>query len=86
MTSCSYSVQSGNSSGHASGGYTVTIDSNNVTTCAQTTNGNGGLTNVTANGSHLFFIEKIALAFSEGYYSSSYHVTGSGNMKYILGS
>lgn len=82
----SYSVQSGlSSSGVARGGYTVTVDSSNVATCAQTTNGNGGLTNITANGSHLFFTEKIALAFTEGYYNSSYRATGSGSMKYILG-
>ena len=62
----------------------VTVDSSNVATCSNTTNGNGGLSNVTANGSHLFFTEKIALAFTEGYCNSSYHVTGSGNMKYIL--
>ena len=83
----SYSVQSGNSSGVARGGYTVTIDSSNVATCAQTTNGNGGLTNITANGSHLFFTEKIALAFTTSRYAqSSYYATGSGSMKYILGS
>ena len=84
MTSCSYSVQSGISGSYARGGYTVTVDSSNVATCSNTTN--GGLSNVTANGSHLFFTEKIALAFTQGYLNSSYNATGSGSMKYILGS
>ena len=80
----SYSVQSGLSGSYARGGYTVTVDSSNVATCAQTTNGGGGLSNVTANGSHLFFTEKIALAFTTGSIGS-YSATGSGSMKYILG-
>ena len=80
----SYSVQSG--SGYWSyGGYKVTIDLTDVATCNEQTYGNGGLVNKTANGSHLFFTSKIALAFTQGFYSSSYYATGSGSMKYILG-
>ena len=84
----SYSVQSNISSGgtYAIGGYKVTVDSTDVATCNEHVNNNGGLTNKTANGSHLFFTSKIALAFTKGYCTSEYFATGSGNMKYILGS
>ena len=83
----SYSVQSNISSGgsYAIGGYRVTVDSTDVASCNEQTYGNGGLTNKTANGSHLFFTSKIALAFTQGFYNSSYYATGSGSMKYILG-
>lgn len=82
----SYSVQSGvTESGFAIGGYNVTVDSTDVATCNEKTYGNGGLVNNTANGSHLFFTSKIALAFKTGAISN-FSATGSGNMKYILGS
>ena len=83
----SYSVQSNISSGgsYAIGGYRVTVDSTDVATCNEQTYGNGGLVNKTANGSHLFFTSKIALAFTTGTISN-FSATGSGNMKYILGS
>jgi hypothetical protein len=79
----------------ARGGYTVTVDSKNVATQAaggstSTSDGNS-YTNVTASGKHLFFTSKIALAFTTGtasasLYSGTYSATGSGSMKYILGS
>ena len=83
----SYSVQSNVSSGggHAIGGYKVTVDSTDVATCKEKTQYNGGLVNNTANGSHLFFTSEIALAFTTGRIDD-YSATGSGNMKYILGS
>ena len=83
----SYSVQSNISSGasYAIGGYRVTVDSTDVATCKEQIDPNGGLVNKTANGSHLFFTSKIALAFTRGTYGN-FSATGSGNMKYILGS
>ena len=84
----SYSVESGRGpEGVVIGGYKVTVDSTVLATCTPQGNDYGGLESKTANGSHLFFTSKIALAFTKitsgnNYYSS----TGSGNMKYILGS
>ena len=78
----SYSVTSNASiSNYAIGGYTVTVDSSNVASCIPARNES----TKTATGSHLFFTSKIALAFSTGT-NSSYSATGSGSMKYILGS
>ena len=82
----SYSVQSNVSySGYAIGGYTVTVDSTAVAACREQSNSEGGLVNKTANGSHLFFTSKIALSFTTGT-AGVHSSTGSGNMKYILGS
>jgi hypothetical protein len=86
----SYSVQSNYQYGNSSasyqcrGGYTVTVDTKNVAECASVNNGSGS--NVTANGSHLFFTNKISLAFTTGSCSYGTSATGSGSMKYILGS
>ena len=84
----SYSVQSNvSSNGVARGGYKVTVDNSNLASCDNDIDPNDGtMRNVTANGSHLFFTSKIALEFTQGYYSSSFFATGSGSMKYILGS
>jgi hypothetical protein len=82
----SYSVQSNvGSYSRSSGGYTVTIDSTNVAYKASGTGSDNSQSNMTANGSHLFFTSKIALAFTTG--TETYgSATGSGSMKYILGS
>lgn len=69
----------------SSGGYTVTIDSTNVAYKASGTGYDNSQSNVTANGSHLFFTSKITLAFTTGTSSYAGSATGSGNMKYILG-
>ena len=81
----SYSVQSNTYDDIAIGGYKVTVDSTVVATCTEQINSYGGLANKTANGSHLFFTSKIALAFTTGKIGN-HSSTGSGNMKYILGS
>ena len=74
-----------NGRGFGIGGYNVTVDSTDVATCTVQSNGNGGgLSNKTANGSHLFFTSKIALAFKTGTIGL-YSATVSGSMKYILG-
>ena len=78
----SYSVQT-NSSEWCRGGYDVTIDS--VVASARTYNNEVGYNNQEkASDSHKFFTTKISLAFSTGIFSS-YSATGSGSMKYILG-
>jgi hypothetical protein len=81
-------VQSGTYSNWVRGGYTVTIDSTTAATqAASGYSSSASYGNVTASGSHKFFTSKIALAFTTG--SNSYNstsATGSGNMKYILGS
>jgi hypothetical protein len=92
----SYSVsatQNGYNNGNCQcrGGYTVTIDSSNVATCSSvSSSSNANTTTQSASGNHKFFTSKIALAFTTGtgYNSSGNSVssTGSGNMKYILGS
>ena len=80
----SYSVQSGLST-NCAGGYSVTIDT--VVASADVINSNGGASNRTASDKHKFFNTKIALAFTTGRNGAgSGQVTGSGSMKYILGS
>ena len=82
----SYSVQSNiSTNNNATGGYTVTIDNDNVAYVKETAPGGMSAIPSSANGSHLFFTSKIALAFTQGFYNSSYYATGSGSMKYILG-
>ena len=78
----SYSVQSGVSNSCA-GGYIVTIDTDVAS--AGAINSNGGATNRTASDKHKFFTSKIGLTSSTGKWYS-YSSTGSGSMKYILGS
>ena len=77
----SYSVQSNPSDyNNAYGGFTVTID----TIVANQSAGNNG-SGSTKSDSHKFFTSKIGLAFTSAN-NGSYVGTGSGNMKYILGS
>ena len=77
----SYSVQSNpTESNFAYGGFTVTID----TVVANQSAGQYG-TGSTKSDSHKFFTSKIGLAFTTST-NGSYVGTGSGNMKYILGS
>lgn len=88
----SYSVQS-NCCGERSlyttnwcrGGYTVTIDGTSVATCPSVND--GGNSNVTASDTHKFFVSNIGLTFTTGTASGARETaTGSGSMKYILGS
>ena len=81
MTLCSYSVQS-NTSNSCSGGYEVTIDS--VVASQSAVNSNNPISK-SASDTHKFFVSKIGLNFYTGTWSS-YSSTGSGSMKYILGS
>lgn len=77
----SYSVQSNpTTSNYAYGGYTVTID----TVVANQNAGNNG-SGSTKSDSHKFFTSKIGLAFTSST-NGVYTGTGSGSMKYILGS
>jgi hypothetical protein len=76
----SNTTTSGSTAGH--GGYTVTVDSSNVANYSANQGGTAG----SANGSHLFFTSKIALAFTTGTSSNGTTVSGSGSIKYILGS
>ena len=77
----SYSVQSNPSNyNNAYGGFTVTID----TIVANQSAGNNG-SGSTKSDSHKFFTSKIGLEFTTST-NGSYVGTGSGNMKYILGS
>jgi hypothetical protein len=87
----SYSVTTNISTSSVTrGGYTVTIDSTNVATAAaynNSTSGGNKTSAQTASDKHKFFTSKIALAFTtstDSYYG--YTATGSGSMKYILGS
>ena len=83
----SYSVQS-NSGYYSYGGYSVTIDSvvASHTASSSDASSNPG-PNTTASDKHKFFNTKIALAFTTGRNGAgSGQVTGSGSMKYILGS
>ena len=91
MTSCSYSVQSNyyyggtNTQYQCRGGYTVTIDNSAVATCSAVSNNNGS--NVNASDTHKFFVSNIGLTFTTGTASGpGKTATGSGSMKYILGS
>ena len=77
----SYSVQS-NTSNSCSGGYQVTIDT--IVASVNAVN-SGTPISKSDSDSHKFFTSKIGLAFTTGTWSS-YSVTGSGSMKYILGS
>ena len=78
----SYSVQS-NTSNSCSGGYQVTIDT--IVASVNAVNSNTPISN-SASDSHKFFTSKIGLAFSTGTWSDGgYSATGSGSMKYILG-
>ena len=77
----SYSVQSNPTElGYAYGGFTVTIG----TIVANQFAGNNG-PGSTKSDSHKFFTSKIGLEFTTST-NGSYVGTGSGNMKYILGS
>ena len=79
----SYSVQS-NTSNSCSGGYQVTIDT--IVASVNAVN-YGTPISKSASDSHKFFTSKIGLAFSTGAWSGTgYSATGSGSMKYILGS
>jgi hypothetical protein len=80
----SYSVQSNNNT-YARGGYTVTIDSTTVAKADPVTNNSSNVGTTSASDKHIFFTSKIALAFTTGTIGS-YSSTGSGSMKYILGS
>ena len=67
------------------GGYDVTIDNTSVASCTAVSNNNG--TNVTASDTHKFFTSNIGLTFTTGTASGDgENATGSGSMKYILGS
>ena len=77
----SYSVQSGLST-NCTGGYSVTIDT--VVASAGVINSSENATNRTASDKHKFFTSKIGLTFSTGTWDI-YSSTGSGSMKYILG-
>ena len=77
----SYSVQSNPSDyNNAYGGFTVTID---IIVANQYAGNNGS--GSTKCDSHKFFTSKIGLAFTTST-NGTYVGTGSGNMKYILGS
>ena len=80
----SYSVQTNvDSNRWCTGGYSVTIDT--VVVNVQSTNpGDTHCVNKSDSGSHKFFTSKIGLAFTTGSISGK-SATGSGNMKYILG-
>ena len=87
----SYSVQSNFYNGGSNvafqcrGGYNVTIDNTSVASCRAVSNNNG--TNVTSSDTHKFFTSNIGLTFTTGTASGhSQNATGSGSMKYILGS
>ena len=87
----SYSVQSNyyyggtNTQYQCRGGYTVTIDNSAVATCSAVSNNNGS--NVNASDTHKFFVSNIGLTFTTGTASGpGKTATGSGSMKYILGS
>ena len=85
----SYSVSANLASGsRARGGYAVTIDTV-VANADQysSSSSNASYSNATSSDTHKFFNEKIALAFTTGSNSAlNVSATGSGSMKYILGS
>ena len=80
----SYSVQC-NTGNWCRGGYVVTIDST-VASANAINNDRGYEVNQTSSDSHKFFTSKIGLAFTTGTYpAGNDSKTGSGSMKYILG-
>ena len=80
----SYSVQC-NTGNWCRGGYVVTIDST-VASANAINSDRGYEVNQTSSDSHKFFTSKIGLEFTTGVYpGGNDSKTGSGSMKYILG-